>query len=260
MNDPSIVAIIPARYGSTRLPAKPLVDLRGKPMIRRVVEQVKKSELVGRVIVATDDERIASVVRSFGCEVAMTSPALRTGSDRIAAVAKDLKGAELIVNVQGDEPLIQPEMIDEAVRPLQEDESILMGTVVKKISTAEELKSPNCVKAVLDLDGNAVYFSRSPIPFARETAQIDDWHRKHRYYKHFGLYVYRRQFLLEFSSWPPSTLETAEQLEQLRVIEHGYRIRAVVTAHDSVPIDTAEDAERVRAILSRTVPEGAHNG
>jgi len=245
----NIVAIIPARYGSTRLPANPLIDLCGKPMIRRVFEQAKLARLVGRVIVATDDERIASVVRGFGGEVAMTSPELRTGSDRIAAVASTLADAEIIVNVQGDEPLIAPQMIDETIRPLIDDTSVLVGTPVRRIAPEDDLANPNTVKVVLDKDGNGIYFSRSPIPYLRNGVEIGQWHRHHHYYKHFGLYVYRKRALLEFAGWEESTLERMEKLEQLRFLEHGIRIRTTMTEHESIPIDTAEDAERVRAIL-----------
>ncbi len=245
----NIVAIIPARYGSTRLPAKALVDLCGKPMIQRVVEQAKQSRLLNRVIVATDDERIAAAVRSINGDVVMTPASIRTGSDRIAAAVASVPEADIIINVQGDEPLIAPQMIDEAIAPLIDDDLVQVATVVKRIKTADELKNPNTVKAVLDASGDAVYFSRSPIPYLRDNVPIEKWHARHTYYKHFGLYVFRRAFLLEFSSWPEATLEKIEKLEQLRIIEHGYRIRAVVTEHDSIPVDTPEDAELVRSII-----------
>ncbi len=252
-----IVAIIPARYGSTRLPAKPLVDLCGKPMIQRVVEQARKATLVTRTIVATDDERIASVVRSFGGEVAMTPSSIRSGSDRIAYVARELSDADIIVNVQGDEPLIAPQMIDETVRPMIADAGINAATLVKKITTGEEVKNPNVVKVVIDAGGNGIYFSRSPIPYLRDQADMNTWHQRHIYYKHFGLYAFRKDFLLKFASWEESSLEQAEKLEQLRIIEHGEKIRTSLTTYDSIPIDTAEDAERVRAILRSQQPVGA---
>lgn len=247
----NIVAIIPARYGSTRLPAKPLVDLCGKPMIQRVVGQAQRCGLINRVIVATDDERIASAVRSFGGEVAMTNAEIRTGTDRIAAVAESLPDADIIVNVQGDEPLIAPQMIDEAIRPVINDTSLQAATIVKRITDPDELKNPNTVKVVLDGDGNGIYFSRSPIPHLRENVPVEQWLLRQTYYKHFGLYVFRRNFLLKFSQWPESALEKAEKLEQLRIIEHGHRIRAVVTEYDSFPVDTPDDAERLRQIIKR---------
>lgn len=252
-----IVAIIPARYGSTRLPAKPLVDLCGKPMIQHVVEQARKASLLTNIIVATDDERIASVVRNFGGEVTMTPSDIRSGSDRIAYVAKDLSDADIIVNVQGDEPLIAPQMIDETVSPMISDPGILAATLIKKITTGEEVTNPNVVKVVRDTEGNGIYFSRSPIPHLRDRPDIGTWHTHHVYYKHFGLYAFRRDFLMKFASWEESSLEKAEKLEQLRIIEHGYKITTTITTYDSIPIDTTEDAERVRAILRSQQPAGA---
>jgi 3-deoxy-manno-octulosonate cytidylyltransferase (CMP-KDO synthetase) len=246
---PHTVAIIPARYASTRLPGKPLVDLGGKTMIRRVVEQVQQAKSVNDVIVATDDERIASSIASFGGRAEITPESLETGCDRVAYVARDIPAAELIVDVQGDEPLIDPRAIDEAVKPLAENPEIQVGTLVKKIDSAEELANPNVVKAVLDPAGYAVYFSRSPIPYMRDEQDMSAWHTRHVYYKHFGLYVFRREALLKFASWKKTPLERVENLEQLRLLEHGVRIKASVTRYDSVPVDTAEDALRVRALL-----------
>jgi 3-deoxy-manno-octulosonate cytidylyltransferase (CMP-KDO synthetase) len=246
---PRIVAIIPARYGSVRLPAKPLVDLCGKPMIQRVVEQVRSAQLVSRAVVATDDERIAAIIRGIGAEAVITSSALRTGSDRVAAAAALVQDADIIVNVQGDEPLIPPAMIDEAVRLVVNNPGMSVGTVVRKITSAGDLENPNVVKVVVDRDNNAIYFSRSAIPYLRDTVPAGQWHRYHTYYKHFGLYVYRRQALLDFAGWPEGQLERIEKLEQLRIIERGIRIGTVCTGLDSIAVDTAEDAERVRQIL-----------
>ncbi|MBI5215608.1 MAG: 3-deoxy-manno-octulosonate cytidylyltransferase [Ignavibacteriae bacterium] len=246
----TVLGVIPARYTSVRLPAKPLVDLCGKTMVQRVYEQAKKATLLTRVIVATDNEAIAHVVKSFGGEVMMTSPELRSGSDRVAAVAREIE-TDIVVNIQGDEPLIEPEMIDQAVRPLIQDSTTQVGTLIRKIETADELLNPNIVKVVLDENQFALYFSRSPIPYLRESTTKDDWHTRHQYYKHIGLYVFRKEFLLEYSSWQESKLEQAEKLEQLRILEHGVRIKAAVTEFDSIPIDTAEDAERVRTIIKQ---------
>ncbi len=245
----NVLGVIPARYASIRLPAKPLVDLCGKPMIQRVYEQAMKAKLLTNVVVATDHQSIVDAVKSFGGEVMLTSPELRSGSDRVAAVAREVVDADIVVNIQGDEPLIEPEMIDQAVEPLIHDETIQVGTLVRKIETADELLNPNIVKVVLDENNFALYFSRSPIPYLRESATMDEWCKRHQYYKHIGLYVFRRNFLLEYSSWQESSLEQAEKLEQLRILEHGYRIKTAVTEYDSIPIDTAEDAERVRSIL-----------
>ena len=247
----NIVAIIPARYASTRLPAKPLIDLCGKPMIQHVYERTKQSVLINRVIVATDHERIIDAVKKIGGDVVMTPANLKSGSDRIAFIAKDLRDADIIVNVQGDEPLIAPEMIDETIQPLINDTAIQTGTAVKRIISADEVINPNIVKVVLDSKGFAIYFSRSPIPYFRENIKIDQWHLRHAYYKHFGLYVFRKDFLLQFTTWHESPLECVEKLEQLRIIEHGYKIKATITEYDSIPVDTNEDAERVRKILEQ---------
>jgi 3-deoxy-manno-octulosonate cytidylyltransferase (CMP-KDO synthetase) len=237
-----IVAIIPARYASTRLPGKPLVDLCGKPMVRRVAEQAARATLLTRVIVATDDARIVEAVRSFGMEAVMTPAELPSGTDRIAFVARGLPEADIIVNVQGDEPLIAPEMIDEAIRPLLSDPSVRVGTLVKRIEQEEEIANPGVVKVTVNLQGDALYFSRSPIPHVRGA-------ERHRYLKHIGLYVFRRETLFQFTSWGESSLERAEKLEQLRFLEHGVPIRTSLTTYESIPVDTAEDAERVRRVL-----------
>jgi len=248
----NIVAIIPARYASTRVPAKPLIDLCGKSMIQRVYEQTKKATLINRVIIATDHERIVEAVKHFGGDVVMTPADIRSGTDRIAHVAKNLPDADIIVNVQGDEPLIAPEMIDQAIKPLILDSSIQIGTLVKKVTSTDELTNPNVAKVVVDKQGFAIYFSRSPIPYLRDGSEISKWHIHHTFYKHIGLYVFRRKFLLQFSLWDESPLEKTEKLEQLRIIEHGYRIKVTVTEYDSIPIDTPEDIKRVTKLLQQT--------
>jgi 3-deoxy-manno-octulosonate cytidylyltransferase (CMP-KDO synthetase) len=255
--NPRVVAIIPARYASTRLPGKPLVDLAGKPMILRVVERARRAPSVSRVIVATDNERVWQVVGDAGEEAVMTSPHHRTGTDRLAEVASYLE-ADIIVNVQGDEPLIEPATIEAALAPLAADESIVMATTCEPIETIADALSPNVVKVVVDRAGFALYFSRNPVPFPRAEAL------KHGsvaaalaaqpellklFAKHTGLYVYRRDFLLTYARLAPTPLERAESLEQLRALEHGYRIRVVESAHRSVGVDTAADLERVRALL-----------
>jgi 3-deoxy-manno-octulosonate cytidylyltransferase (CMP-KDO synthetase) len=253
---PTVTAIIPARYASTRLPAKPLIDLCGKPMIQHVYERTKQATLVTNVIVATDHGEIAATVRAFGGECVMTAADLRSGSDRIAAVAKNLTRADIIVNVQGDEPLIAPQMIDEAIHPMIDNPKIDVATLVKKIDAAEDIVNPNVVKVVMDIAGNAIYFSRAPIPYVRNAAEVTGNHKQNIYYKHIGLYVYRKEFLLDFASWKESTLEHTEKLEQLRIIEHGFRIKATITHYDSIPVDTPGDADRVRTILQQL--KGTH--
>jgi len=246
-----IVAVIPARYASQRLPGKPLAEINGRPMIRHVYERVAQARTVGRVLVATDDERIAAAVRAFGGEAVMTPAELPSGTDRVAYVARTLADAEIVVNVQGDEPLIPAAMIDEAIRPLEADPAIVCGTLVREIATDAELQNPAMVKVVRTLQGDALYFSRSPIPFARETAPGQRL-RTHTYYRHIGLYVFRRTFLLALAAMPPTPLEVAEKLEQNRILEHGYRIRATVTTFDSIAVDTPEDLERVRRMVRDT--------
>ncbi len=243
------VAIIPARYGSQRLPAKPLADIGGKPMIRHVYERAARASLIRRVIVATDDQRIADAVNAFGGEVMTTPLTLQSGTDRVAYAARELDDADIIVNVQGDEPLIAPAMIDEAVRVVAES-AASVGTLVRTIEREDELFNPNVVKVVLAADGTCLYFSRSPIPFGRDREQ-NEWLRHHTYYKHIGLYVFRRGFLLEFSRLAQTPLERTEKLEQLRILEHGHSIKAGITQYDSLPVDTAEDLETVRRILAQ---------
>ena len=243
-----IVAVIPARYGSTRFPGKSLVMIQGKSMIQRVYERTKQSQLIDRVIVATDDERIMKVVLLFGGEAIMTSPDHSTGTDRIAEVASRLE-CDIVVNVQGDEPLIHPEMIDQAIKPLADDPSIPMSTLCRKIENHEEAFDPNVVKVVFDKNGFALYFSRAPIPWDR-----DGWAGKNSWkelrlngpmYKHIGLYVYRKDFLLQYARMPQTTLEALEKLEQLRALDHGYRIKTVLTQHDSFGVDIPGDLSKI---------------
>lgn len=237
-----VVAIIPARYASSRLPGKPLKDICGKPMIQLVYERVRLSNTLDRVIVATDDQRIYDVVQAFGGEAKMTAITHKTGTDRLAEVAQELD-ADIVVNVQGDEPLINPEMIDQAVRPLLEDKSIKMGTLKHKITSKEELESPHVVKVVTDRENFALYFSRSLIPYPR--TDIDT-----TYYKHIGLYVYQKDFLLDYAKMDSTLLEQKESLEQLRALENGYKIKVVETEYKSIGVDTLEDLERVREMYN----------
>ena len=248
MNSPRVVGVIPARYASQRLPAKPLLDLLGKTMVLRVYEQAKKARRLSQVIVATDDERIASVVRSFGGEVIITPREIKSGSDRVAAVAERSDG-DIFLNIQGDEPLIAPQMIDQAAAILIDDSHALVGTLAKRIESYEELLNPGIVKVVVDKYSSALYFSRSIIPFIRDEQESSKWLSKRTFYKHIGLYVFRKDFLLEFARMPESSLEQSEKLEQLRILENGYKIKVGFTEHDSIPIDTLADANRVIEIL-----------
>jgi 3-deoxy-manno-octulosonate cytidylyltransferase (CMP-KDO synthetase) len=242
-----VVVIIPARYESTRLPGKPLADLHGKPMIQHVYQRARQAQAVDRVLVATDDERIRAAVASFGGDVVMTGRAHRTGTDRLAEVAAGLD-AELVVNVQGDLPLLDPALIDAAVGPLRGDAGLPMATIKTAITTLDELANPNVVKVVTDRDGYALYFSRSPLPHHRDGAPAG----APLGYKHIGLYAYRREFLLTFAQLPPTPLEQAEQLEQLRALERGFRIKvAEVAAAASIEVDTPADLDRARDALAR---------
>jgi len=241
---PIVIGIIPARYASTRLPGKPLADILGKPMIQRVYERCAKSGTFSRLLVATDDERVAEVVRRFGGEAVMTSPDHKSGSDRIAEAARGIE-ADIVVNVQGDEPFVSPAMLDEATRPLLADPTLPMCTLMHEIPE-ESWPDPNVVKVVVDLRGDALYFSRSLVPYPRKKEGF-------RAFEHIGIYAYRRDSLLEFSRLAMTPLERAESLEQLRALENGWRIRVVESrAPDYVPlsIDTPEDLARARRLAA----------
>ncbi len=246
--DQSIIAIIPARYASQRLPGKPLIDLNGMTMIQRVYRQVSKSRLIGTVIVATDDERIMESVAAIGGHSVLTDPELPSGSDRVAAGVTDIK-ADIIVNVQGDEPLISPAMIDETIQGLIETPNAGVATAARMITDGRDITNPNCVKVVCDVHGRALYFSRSPIPYIRDIDKPEKWLETHSFLKHFGLYVFRRPVLEQFVSLDRSPLEKAEQLEQLRLIENGIWIQIVRTEYESLPVDTAKDVEKISAFL-----------
>ena len=249
-----VTVIIPARYASTRFPGKPLVDLCGKPMIQWVYERSALCQLVDRVIVATDDDRIVRAVETFGGDVVMTSADHPTGTDRLAEVAATLD-TQLIVNVQGDEPLIDPAMIRAAVAPLQADPWIPMGTLKTPLASLEEYLDPNVVKVVTDRQGFALYFSRAPIPFPRDSGdRLDRGWPEPAASRHIGLYVYRRDFLLRYPRLEATPLENRERLEQLRALEHGYRIRVAETDLAGPGVDTLEDLERVRALLNSALP------
>jgi len=244
-----ITAIIPARYASTRFPGKALADIGGKPMIQHVYEQTCKASLVSRVIVATDDTRIADAISLIGGEAVMTSTSHETGTDRLAEVAGRLD-TDIVVNVQGDEPLISPEMIDQAIEPFLSDPTLKMGTLKTRIKSLHDFLSQNVVKVVTGADGCALYFSRSPLPFFR-----DKWldlkdesfiNGKLLCYKHVGLYVFRRDFLLQYAAMPQTFLEISEKLEQLRAMENGTRIRVVETEFESIGVDTPDDLAKAQ--------------
>jgi 3-deoxy-manno-octulosonate cytidylyltransferase (CMP-KDO synthetase) len=245
-NKPHVVIVIPARFGSTRLPGKPLVLLAGKPMIQHVYERAKMASQADRVIVATDDERIVKAVETFGGTARMTRPDHRTGTERVAEVAAHETG-DVFVNVQGDEPLLDPVAVDTAVNALLEEPAAAIATVATLIKTPADIMDPNVVKTVLDFDSNGIYFSRAPIPWVRDTGSKIQV----RHLKHLGLYVFQRNALLEYPTLPQGELERIEQLEQLRWLENDWKIRVAEVEHDAVSVDVPEDVVRVEKLLQK---------
>ena len=252
----AIVAIIPARYAATRLPGKPLSEIHGKTMVQRVYERARAAKRVDQVLVATDDERIARVVRGFGGEAVLTSPEHATGTDRVAEVARGLD-AEIVINVQGDEPLLDPAGMDAVAEALAGDQALEIATLSLPLVSLDEMLAPSVVKVVTDAAGDALYFSRSPIPHVRQPGGSDpraaaaEAVARGLARKHVGLYGYRREALLRFAALPQHPLEVAEGLEQLRALAAGMRIRVVPTQGEAgVAVDTQEDLERVRALLA----------
>jgi 3-deoxy-manno-octulosonate cytidylyltransferase (CMP-KDO synthetase) len=236
----TVLAVIPARYASSRFPGKPLASVYGKSMIRRVYERVCCAGLPNDVLVATDDLRIAQEVESFGGKVMMTRASHRSGTERVAEVAAN-RPCDVVVNVQGDEPLIKPESIDLAIEGLLEREEFQVSTLVSRLEKPDEVQDPNVVKVVTDLNGGAIYFSRSAIPYSRRGSET--------FFKHIGLYAYRRAFLLQYPDLPRGKLEEMEDLEQLRILENGYRILAVETVWEGIGVDSPEDLARVEERL-----------
>jgi len=240
-----IAAIIPARWASTRFPGKPLHPIAGKPLVQHVWERCRAAREVDYVIVATDDMRIAAAALAFGAEVSLTSARHRSGTDRVAEVAGRMPGISHVINVQGDEPVIDPALISRLAKTLRENPEIEMATAANAV-TGEQIASPHTVKVVLDRASDALYFSRSAIPFFRESDSTP------RYYRHQGIYGYSKTFLLQFVKWKPTPLEKAECLEQLRALEHGVKIRVLITRSVSMGIDTPEDVELVSGLLMKS--------
>ncbi len=230
------VAVIPARFASTRFPGKPLALINGKPMVQRVYEQCAKAKLVDRIIVATEDERIIDCVNRFGGEAVMTSSKHHSGTDRVIEAVKNIK-CDIVINVQGDEPFIDPSSIDKVVKPFMEDRTVQVATPAVKFKDINDVKDPNKVKVIVDKNGYGIYFSRSPIPY-------DGYAERFNYLKHIGIYSFRKNFLLKFGSLKKTPLELKERLEQLRIIENGYKIKVVLIGKDSIAIDTPEDILR----------------
>lgn len=239
-----IIGIIPSRFASTRFPGKPLVDIFGLPMIQRVYQQALKARSLTDVIVATDDERIQKCILAFGGNVVMTDAAHRSGTDRCAEVVNKLfPDYDAAINIQGDEPHIHPEQIDQVAKCFDEKD-VVLATLIKKIENKDDLLNPNRIKVVIDRNMNAIYFSRNPVPFIKISGNMGGF-EKHIFYKHIGIYGYRVPVLKEITKLPPSSLEMAESLEQLRWVENGYRIKTFVTLHESVSIDAPEDLKKL---------------
>lgn len=242
---PKVAVVIPSRYASTRLPAKPLHPIAGKPLVQHVWERCARAKGIDKVIVATDDMRIAEAAFAFGAEVAMTSDKHRSGTDRVAEVAKKLKGYTHIINVQGDEPLVDPTVVSKLASAMAKDRKIEMITSASIFTPEDDLTNPNMVKVVLDRESNGLYFSRSLIPYVRNDGV------RPQFYRHQGIYGYTTKFLLQFVKWKPGILEQAESLEQLRALENGAKIRVVLAKHAAVSVDTPEDVTAVERILAR---------
>lgn len=250
MNKNNALGVIPARYASERFPGKPLADILGKPMIQWVYERAQQANQLSKVVVATDDERIYQAVKDFNGEVTMTSANIKNGTERVAQVA-DKYSYPIIVNIQGDEPLIDPNAIDEAINLLADDDTVVVGTLVKKIEHLTELKNENLPKVVIDKNNYALYFSRSIIPFCRDHYNIKEWLQYNKYFRHIGLYAYRKEFLKKYIQLPESTLEKIEKLEQLRILEHGYRIKVAEVNYAPLGVDTPEDLQSLIEYLKR---------
>lgn len=239
------IGIIPARYGSTRFEGKVLADMCGKPMIQHVYEKASQAKVLDELLVAADDQRVVDVVQGFGGKVALTAKGHRSGTDRLTEVVNPID-VKVVVNIQADEPLLHPTMINDLVSALLADEKIEMATLMKKISEEQDLVNPNVVKVVVDKHSFALYFSRAPIPHLKTSGHKS---RTPAYYKHIGLYAYTKDFLFTFTNLPTSRLEKIEGLEQLRALENGYRIKVLETKYDSIGVDTPEDLELVRKKL-----------
>lgn len=246
-DNPKVVAIIPARYASVRFPGKVIASLADKPLVVHTYERTVRSRVVSETVIATDDERVVEAVAPYGVNIVMTGADHRTGTDRIAEVAAS-SDAEIIVNVQADEPLIDPALIDATVQPLLDDPDLPMSTARHAIDDPALIADPNCVKVVCGKDGRALYFSRSPIPFLRDAGH--DPVSDAIYWQHIGLYVFRREFLLEYAKMTPTPLERYESLEQLRVLENGYAMAVVDAEEACIGVDTPEDLERARKALA----------
>ena len=241
-----VIGVIPARYSSTRFEGKVLAEILGKPMIRHVWERAKQALVLDDLIIACDDERVVNVAKEFGAKVVLTAKGHASGSDRISEVVNPLD-VRIVINIQGDEPLIHPIMIDTLAQALLDDDTVCMATMMKKIDNPEELDDPHVVKVVVDKNNFALYFSRATIPFHAQNSEV----KSPVYYKHIGLYGYTKDFLFTYRNLPASHLEKIEALEQLRVLEEGFRIKVIETKYDTIGVDTPEDLDRVKEYLEK---------
>jgi 3-deoxy-manno-octulosonate cytidylyltransferase (CMP-KDO synthetase) len=248
-----IIGVIPARFGSSRLMGKPLADIGGKPMIQHTYESASKSKLLDDIVIAVDDDRVYNVVKEFCDHVKITPKDISTGSDRIAHVVRDMSSVKIVVNIQGDEPFIPGRMIDEAIEPLLFDETVEVSTLAKRITRVDELTSPSIPKVVFDYHNFALYFSRSPIPFIRDAKTNSERIKNYEMHKHIGLYVYRKDALLRFTKLKPTDLEQMEKLEQLRMLENGFKIKIVITEYESISVDTDTDLRKAREYYKKFI-------
>jgi len=246
------LGVIPARFAAQRFPGKPLARIAGKSLVQRVCEQAAKATRLDKVVVATEDTRILEAVEAFGGDAMLTSPECATGTDRVAEVARQYE-CDLVLNIQGDEPLMRPEMIDQLVAGMQASPDCPMGTLARPIESPSVLENPNVVKVVVARNGNGLYFSRSTIPYVRDAKRgaPEEWLKQAAFYKHLGIYAFRKDFLLKFVQWPSGELEKAEKLEQLRALENGFAIKVWITPYDSIGVDRPEDVETVEEILRK---------
>lgn len=259
MTKAKIIGIIPARYSSKRLPGKPLIQIAGKLLVQRIYESAKKSKFLERVIVATDSARISDVVYGFGGEAHLSLRRHPTGTDRVAEVVRNLN-YDWVLNIQCDQPFLNPKMIDDLVASMFKERNVLMGTLAKKIEDPQKLKNPNVVKVVLDQNGYALYFSRFPIPYLRDRQYSGGFNKvdlkRSPYYEHIGIYAFRKDFLLKFASWKETPLEKYEKLEQLRALENGYKIKVCVTQYESPTIDAPADLLKLKVPSLGLSPKG----
>ena len=252
-----IVAVIPARYAATRFPGKVLAPILGKPMVQWVFEKMNRSRFVDAVWIATDHAEVKRVAEGFGAKVILTSPNARSGTDRVAEAVRDVS-VDIVVNIQGDEPMIDAGAVDKAIEPFFNDEALQVSTLVRPAQGLEEMEDINTARVIFDQNHDAIYFTRGIVPYNRDLPDKRQWLAHFRYFQHVGVYVYRKEFLLKFAGWPETPLEKVEKLEQLRILEHGYKIRVVESDYVPICVDVPGDVPRVEAMLKREIEAAAN--